>query len=113
MARAIAVDGVRTDAMNGLFPTIVLAVSLLCSTTADARGSRHHGSASTSNPDEAALVEHGHYTNKKGEAVHAPAHSKDGKVPAGASAKCRDGTYSFSRSSRGTCSRHGGVGSWL
>jgi hypothetical protein len=34
-------------------------------------------------------------------------------VPAGASAKCRDGTYSFSQHRRGTCSHHGGVGSWL
>ena len=29
--------------------------------------------------------------------------------PAGASAQCRDGTYSFSQSRRGTCSHHGGV----
>jgi hypothetical protein len=34
-------------------------------------------------------------------------------VPAGASAVCRDGTYSFSANRRGTCSHHGGVGQWL
>ena len=34
-------------------------------------------------------------------------------VPPGASARCRDGTYSFSASRRGTCSRHGGVAQWL
>jgi len=34
-------------------------------------------------------------------------------APAGASAQCRDGTYSFSRSRRGTCSHHGGVARWL
>jgi len=34
-------------------------------------------------------------------------------IPAGASAKCRDGTYSFSEHHRGTCSHHGGVASWL
>lgn len=33
--------------------------------------------------------------------------------PAGASAKCRDGTYSFSTHRRGTCSHHGGVDTWL
>jgi hypothetical protein len=43
--------------------------------------------------------------------VHSPAYSDS--VPAGASAKCRDGTYSFSQSRRGTCSRHGGVAEWL
>jgi len=64
-------------------------------------------------PNEAQLVEHGHYTNKKGQDVHSPAHTKDGKAPAGATAKCRDGTYSFSKSHRGTCSRHGGVAEWI
>jgi len=34
-------------------------------------------------------------------------------APAGATAECRDGTYSFSQSRRGTCSHHGGVAQWL
>jgi uncharacterized protein YgiM (DUF1202 family) len=33
--------------------------------------------------------------------------------PAGASAICRDGTYSYSRNRSGTCSHHGGVRIWL
>jgi uncharacterized protein YgiM (DUF1202 family) len=33
--------------------------------------------------------------------------------PSGASAVCRDGTYSFSAHRRGTCSHHGGVSIWL
>lgn len=64
-------------------------------------------------PDEAQLESHGHYRNKAGQDVHAPAKAKDGKVPTGASAQCRDGSYSFSRSHRGTCSHHGGVASWI
>ncbi|MFE1171928.1 DUF3761 domain-containing protein [Streptomyces sp. NPDC058773] len=32
---------------------------------------------------------------------------------AGASAKCNDGTYSYSRHRRGTCSHHHGVAVWL
>jgi hypothetical protein len=64
-------------------------------------------------PDEAQLESHGHYRNKAGQEVHAPAKTKDGKAPAGASAQCRDGSYSFSRNHRGTCSHHGGVSSWL
>jgi hypothetical protein len=63
--------------------------------------------------NEADLQTHDHYVNKAGQEVHAPAKSVDGKVPAGASAKCRDGSYSFSKSHRGTCSHHGGVTSWL
>lgn len=64
-------------------------------------------------PNEADLQTHGHYVNKAGQEVHAPAKSVDGKVPAGTSAKCRDGSYSFSKNHRGTCSHHGGVASWL
>ena len=54
-----------------------------------------------------------YYTNTAGNEVHAPAYSNDGSVPAGASARCADGTYSFSQSRRGTCSGHGGVAQWL
>ena len=64
-------------------------------------------------PNEADLQTHGHYVNKAGQDVHSPAKSVDGQVPAGASAKCRDGSYSFSKSRRGTCSGHGGGANWL
>jgi hypothetical protein len=53
------------------------------------------------------------YTNSAGSTVHSPAYTNDGGVPAGASAQCGDGTYSFSQSRRGTCSHHGGVAKWL
>jgi hypothetical protein len=33
--------------------------------------------------------------------------------PAGATALCNDGTYSYSANRRGTCSHHGGVAIWL
>ena len=64
-------------------------------------------------PNEATLLEHGHYVNRDGHLVHAPAHTKDDGRPDGASARCRDGTYSFSQHRRGTCSHHGGVASWF
>ena len=63
--------------------------------------------------EESQLIEHGHYTNKLGVVVHSPAHSENGVVPLGATAQCRDTTYSFSRSHRGTCSGHGGVAQWI
>lgn len=71
--------------------------------------------ASTTQPaqDESNLKEHNHYVNKDGKVVHSPAHTKDGKAPPGASAQCRDGSYSFSQNHRGTCSHHGGVATWL
>ena len=52
-----------------------------------------------------------YYTNIAGNTVHSPAYSNI--IPVGASARCGDGTYSFSQSRRGTCSHHGGVASWL
>jgi hypothetical protein len=48
-----------------------------------------------------------HYTNSDGDSVHSPAYSNT--IPAGATAQCSDGTYSFSQHRQGTCSHHGGV----
>jgi len=53
------------------------------------------------------------YVNSQGIWVPSPSRTSDDKPPPGATAKCRDGTYSFSMSRRGTCSHHGGVRSWL
>lgn len=52
-----------------------------------------------------------YYTNSKGEKVQSPTRYKS--PPPGATAECKDGTYSFSKSRRGTCSHHGGVKRWL
>lgn len=56
----------------------------------------HAYRASPGYGNEADLDRHDTYRNRDGETVHAPAHSKSGRVPDGASARCRDGTYSFS-----------------
>ncbi len=53
----------------------------------------------------------GTYVNSKGETVKRPENCS--AAPQGATAQCRDGSYSFSRSRRGTCSHHGGVAKWL
>ena len=53
------------------------------------------------------------YTNSRGIWVPSPTSTRDDQPPPGASAQCRDGTYSFSMSRRGTCSHHGGVARWL
>ena len=51
------------------------------------------------------------YVNSSGHCVRRPVEAPS--APAGASARCRDGTYSFSEHRRGTCSHHGGVAEWL
>ncbi|MBK7637082.1 MAG: DUF3761 domain-containing protein [Saprospiraceae bacterium] len=48
---------------------------------------------------------------KKGHQIQSPTRYEF--APEGASALCRDGTYSFSENRRGTCSHHGGVAKWL
>lgn len=53
------------------------------------------------------------YKNSRGEWVPSPQRTPDNEPPQGATALCRDGTYSFSQSRRGTCSHHGGVAQWL
>ena len=52
-----------------------------------------------------------YYTNSAGQRVQSPTYYN--KAPAGATALCGDGTYSFSKNRRGTCSHHGGVVKWL
>jgi hypothetical protein len=69
--------------------------------------------AAPSASDNSNLSNNNTYTNSAGNSVHSPAASTNGSIPAGATAQCRDGTYSFSQSRSGTCSHHGGVGSWL
>lgn len=58
------------------------------------------------------LSNNNYYTNSDGNQVHSPAYSNNGSVPAGATAQCKDGTYSFSQHHSGTCSGHGGVAQW-
>lgn len=53
----------------------------------------------------------GTYVNSAGNTVCSPYSSPS--APAGATAQCVDGTYSFSQSRSGTCSHHGGVAQWL
>lgn len=45
-------------------------------------------------------------------APHARAGGVDNN-PAGATAQCKDGSYSHAKTHQGACSRHGGVGKWL
>ena len=52
-----------------------------------------------------------YYINSSGNCVHRPEQAP--AAPAGATAQCTDGSYSFSQHRRGTCSYHGGVAQWL
>ena len=58
-----------------------------------------------------AIAATGYYINSNGQKVSSPVKSE--VIPKGASAKCKDGTYSFSKHRSGTCSGHKGVSKWL
>lgn len=73
--------------------------------TGSGRSARSVGRESESSSDD-------YYTNSDGVRVHRPTFSDSGP-PAGATAQCRDGSYSFSLHRSGTCSHHGGVAKWL
>jgi hypothetical protein len=75
------------------------------SSAAQTSGVAHNESAKTK------CTDNGTYVNSKGQTVPRPENCK--APPKDATAQCRDGTYSFSKSRRGTCSQHGGVGKWL
>jgi hypothetical protein len=52
-----------------------------------------------------------YYRNSDGNCVHRPQQAA-APLP-GATARCNDGTYSFSQHRQGTCSGHRGVAQWL
>lgn len=53
----------------------------------------------------------GYYTAASGDRIHGPVRADS--RPVGATARCRDASWSFSETHRGTCSHHGGVAAWL
>jgi hypothetical protein len=68
------------------------------------------GTANNS-PAKPRCTDNGTYVNNKGQTVKRPENCTT--APQGATAQCRDGAYSFSKSRRGTCSNHSGVAKWL
>jgi hypothetical protein len=76
----------------------------LCAAFAGSAAAPAHGSV-------APLCKAGYYKNVSGHCVKRP--RKSAKAPKGATARCRDKTYSFSEHASGTCSHHGGVAVWI
>jgi Protein of unknown function (DUF3761) len=62
--------------------------------------------------DEANLANHSCYINRNSTEVHSPSRTNDGNAPSDATARCADGSYSYSQNHSGTCSHHGGVDQW-
>lgn len=87
--------------------TSILAFTLLALSSPHASVARAPGSAAAEANGQCPI---NYYRNVSGRCVNRPVQSST--VPKGASARCRDGGYSFSQNRRGTCSYHGGVAQW-
>jgi len=81
-----------------------LAFALVAATTGDGAWARGNSYRYAGPPSSH------YYTNVDGHRVHRPEFNN--VRPAGATAQCADGSWSFSEHRRGTCSHHGGVANW-
>jgi hypothetical protein len=92
--------------------TVVLSQQIISQTQSPPPAQPSTASTTTGNSKpEAKCADSGTYVNSKGQTTKRPETCSG--PPEGATAHCRDGTYSFSQTRRGTCSRHGGVSKWL
>ena len=94
--------------MRFVKPPGLIALMALALMTPNATFARAHGTITYETQSTCGIDQ---YRNVSGNCVHRPIRSST--APQGASAQCRDGTYSFSQHHRGTCSYHGGVSRWL
>lgn len=94
----------------GRFTLVGAIVIGMVGNGAEARVRHHHARHYLTRTSSAPLGGD-YYTNVNGHSVHRPARADS--RPSGATAKCRDSSWSFSESHRGTCSHHGGVQQWL
>ena len=96
------------SALSGL-----LLIGLAAPTAVEARFHHHHGRHLIHHARYAGVGGAGgeYYTNVSGHHVHRPIRAAS--APVGASARCGDGSWSFSEHHQGTCSHHGGVSRWL
>ena len=100
---------------------VILSLSLLLSqqlltqtplqTPSSGSSAPQTSGAPNNNPAKPKCTDNGTYVNSQEQTVKRPENCST--VPQGATAQCHDGTYSFSKSRRGTCSHHGGVAKWL
>jgi Protein of unknown function (DUF3761) len=92
---------------------VALVALTLVSYPAQTQRLSSSGSTPATNPKtpEQNCKNNGSYVNRNGRTIPRPENCLS--APQGATAQCRDGSYSFSTHRSGTCSHHGGVAKWL
>jgi hypothetical protein len=93
-------------------PTRLLAITLLAALLVPSSEALARGSCKLFAPEE---LRHGTYTNRDGCEVPRPEQPKGSTCakPVDATARCRDGDWSYSQHRQGTCSHHRGVACWV
>lgn len=99
--------------MRQILRSLVVGILLATSLVSPSLAAGVAGSVITTTPTrQVAASASIYYINSKGVKVKRPIVVKE-VIPVGASAQCKDNTFSFSQTRRGTCSHHGGVKKWL
>ena len=95
--------------IGALVASLAIALAMLASSASGAQaGSALRLAGQHVSHPATIACRRGYYKNVSGHCIRRPSHD-----PAGATAKCRDGTYSYSEHASGTCSHHGGVARWI
>jgi hypothetical protein len=100
----------RVFVSTSVLTLCLLVLPSLAQTSVQGATSRA-ASQAKSQQTEPTCTNNGTYTSSNGQTVKRP--ETCSTAPQGATAQCRDGSYSFSQSHRGTCSHHFGVAKWL
>jgi hypothetical protein len=104
---AFAAESTDTDTTGATPPKTVTCKDGTTSTAGQGACSHHGG---VKHPTSSASGSSAHAAG--GSSGH-PAHAGNATNPQGATAKCKDGTYSHSKNKSGACSKHGGVDTWM
>jgi len=96
---------------TGLLSNLTPPISLAQTPTTNRTSATKQNLSGHNSRESAKCSDNGTYVNSQGQRVKRPQNCSN--PPPGATAQCRDGSYSFSMNHRGTCSHHGGVTKWL
>jgi hypothetical protein len=104
-----AAEGARVkDGLENKLHDLVCSGALSLRTAQHAIATNWWAAYQTYGGEAAPEIWYGSYSGTSGSATASTSNS-----PAGATAQCNDGTYSYSRHRSGTCSHHGGVARWI
>ncbi|HTO57893.1 MAG TPA: DUF3761 domain-containing protein [Pseudomonadales bacterium] len=106
-----AADSTDTDTTAATTPKTVTCKDGTTSTAGQGACSHHGGVKGATTHSSSSSSSHA--SNSSTGHSSSTSHASSSTNPKGATAKCKDGTYSHSKSKSGACSKHGGVDTWM